>query len=124
MTIDGKISQLIKILGISPSLKGYYAIREAVKLMMGDASKYICAITSKLYPDVAEKLSTTSSGVEREIRYAIVSGWVKGSAEIQCEIFGSGVLEKEYPTNAEFITTVADYIALQMEEENENTKDN
>ena len=122
MNIDAKISNVIKMLGISPSLKGYYAIRDAVKLVVND-SKYIGAITKKLYPDVANLCGTTSHRVERTIRHAVESCWVRGNPEFQCEVFEYGVLDSPFPTSSEFITTVADYIKLQMEEENENKKD-
>lgn len=122
MSIDLKISNVIKMLGISPSLKGYYAIREAVKLVVNDFS-YIGKITTKLYPDVSKRLEINAKRLERDIRHAIESGWRNGSVEFQCEIFDYGVLESPCPTSSEFITTVADYIKLQMEEENENKKD-
>lgn len=122
MNVDVKISNAIKKLGISPSLKGYYAIREAVKLVINDFS-YIGKMTTKLYPDVSKLFGTRANRVERDIRHAIESGWRNGSVEFQCEIFDYGVFESPCPTNSEFILTVADYIKLQMEEENENKKD-
>ena len=123
MNVNYKISQTIKMLGISPAVKGYYAIREALKLVIKDKT-YIFAITNRLYPQVAKILNSTATRTERVIRHAIETGWRRGNVELQCEMFDYGVLEAPNPTNSEFIATVADYISIKMEEENEDTKDN
>ena len=108
------VTKVIKRLGINPNLKGYYCIREAVLLVAEDFS-YINAMHKRLYPAVAEKLGTTTN-IERAIRHAIDVGWKVADKEFAKTVFGEILASrKEKPTNTEFITSVADYVAL-MEE--------
>ena len=70
-------------------------------------------ITKQLYPDIAKRFNTTTSCVERAIRYAIEEGWCRGNINTQNKLFGYTVKqEKANPTNSEFIVTVADYIGM------------
>lgn len=107
------ITNTIKRLGISPSLLGYYYIREAVELTMEDFN-YVNAMHKKLYPAIAKKFDTTVSRVERAIRHAIETGFLRADIEFVNELFNYSIASaKGKPTNSEFITSVADYIALQ-----------
>ena len=104
-----RISNLLNRLSISPSIKGYYYIRNAVEMVLEDPEAII-GITKRMYPDVAKEYKTTSSKVERAIRHAIESSWKKGSGKTYSEIVGYHCGEK--PTNGQFIATLAEYIRL------------
>ncbi len=107
-----KVSDMIKALGVSANVKGYRYLRYAIELVMSDIS-YIDAVTTILYPRVAKKFNTTPSRVERAIRHAIQSSWIKGDMCVQKQIFGYTVdANKGVPTNSEFISMVADYIEI------------
>lgn len=109
------ISNMLKNLGISANLSGYYYIRDAVMLMLNDVSS-INKLTKIIYPCVAKTWCTTKAQVERGIRTAIEKAWIKGDVEFQNELFGFSVdPNKGRPTNSEFLATVADYIRT-MEE--------
>ena len=106
------ITKIIKRLGISTNLKGYYYIREAIELIIKDLN-YVGALTKRLYPDVAKKFDTTASRVERAIRHSIESGWLRADEEFAEELFGySTSARRSNPTNGEFLATIADYVSL------------
>jgi two-component system response regulator (stage 0 sporulation protein A) len=108
------ITNTIKTLGIPANLRGYHYVRYAIELLIADNS-YIGAIMA-LYTDVADKFSTTVTAVERNIRHAIETGWERTNTDLINELFGETLdPNKEYPTNSEFITTIADYVSNQQE---------
>ena len=106
------ISTVLKELGISSNIRGYHYLKYAIELMIKDIS-YMNGITKRLYPDIAKRFNTNWKCAERTIRYAIEEGWYRGNINTQNKLFGYTVkLEKENPTNSEFIVTVADYIGM------------
>lgn len=113
-----KISNMLKDLGISPSLHGYRYMIYSVEEMLKDQS-LMYAITTRLYPLVAKRFDTTKGRVERSIRHAIETGWNRGNNETQEKLFGYTVdMNKGKPTNGEFICTVVDWLIMcQCEQE-------
>ena len=112
MPIKLKISDMLKDLGISPSLLGYHYLMSSVQETLKDRS-LMCAITYGMYPLVAEQFNTTRSRVERAIRHAIEAGWEKGNMETQMRLFGYTVdMNRCKPTNGEFICTLVDWIVM------------
>jgi two-component system response regulator (stage 0 sporulation protein A) len=108
------ISNILKELGISANLKGYYYIRYSFELLIKDYN-LIDSIMG-LYKTVAKKFNTTSSRVERAIRHAIEVGWVRANQDFVNELFGYSVdVKKGQPTNSEFLATVADYVLITQE---------
>lgn len=102
------ISKLLHQLGIPSHIKGYTYIRESVFLFYKNSDVY-GGITKEVYPEVAMRYSTTASRVERAIRHAIEVSWARGDYELMEEIFGNSVsFDRDKPTNAEFIATIAD----------------
>ncbi len=104
--ISGKISKLLKQLGITPNLKGYLYLRQAIEIGVRDASVFD-GITKRLYPHIAEQNHTTSTSVERTIRHAIDTVWSKGNKELFWSITQTCTLER--PTNSQFIIQLAEY---------------
>ena len=74
----------------------------------------INSITTRLYPEVADRFETSASKVERAIRHAIEVAWNKGKIENINQIFGVKVYSgNEKPTNGEFIALVADKMLIE-----------
>ena len=72
-------------------------------------------ITKQLYPEIADKYSTTPSRVERAIRHAIEVAWGRGQQEAVENIFGYTIsASKGKPTNSEFIAMIADKLRLEL----------
>ena len=113
------ITSIIKALGISANLKGYYYLRYAIELMINDIT-LIDGITKVIYPKIAERFDTNPLSAERAIRHAIETGWNRANVDFSDKLFGYTVEpNKAKPTNGEFIATVADYILLSEREKEE-----
>lgn len=75
--IISRITPIIQRLGLPASTKGYNYVRYAIKLVL-ENPKNLDAVTTMLYPAVAERFDSTPSRVERDIRHAIETAWSKG----------------------------------------------
>ena len=105
---EQKIINIFNLLGIPSHLRGYKYLEEAVILAIKNpnAMDFVCR---DVYPALAEAFNSTPSRIERGIRHAIESGWIRGDPEVQYRIFGNSVNpDKGKPTNSEFIATIAD----------------
>ncbi len=112
-TLDEKISKIFISVGIPPHIKGYYYLREGVKMAI-ETPEIINNITKKLYPKIGEKYKTTASKVERVIRHAIEVAWNRGRIETINSMLGiRAYVGNEKPTNGEFIALIADKMLLE-----------
>ena len=103
--LDVVISNFLHQAGVPAHVKGYYYVREAIRLSIGDFT-YLEGITKVLYPTVAKHHKTTSSRVERAIRHAISIAWERGTLQnVESTLYSK-------PTNSEFIALVSDQIRL------------
>lgn len=109
--LDIIISNYLKELGVSASLKGYYYLRYAIRALINDGS-LIRAVTKELYPMIAKEFKTTPSRAERNIRHAIETGWKSMNEQFAKDVFSYGVFQKGKPTNNEFLAEVADHIII------------
>lgn len=107
--IEEKISDFLLQLKITPKLKGYYFLREAIRLVYSD-STLIEGITKQLYPMIAKKFNTTPARAERAIRHAIETSWYR----IERNDFYAAYNFDSRPTNTEFIGMVADQFQLKQ----------
>ena len=108
------VTDVIRRVGMPANVKGYYYLRSAI--MKAADNRYILeGVTKNLYPAVARQFNTTSSRVERAMRHAIETAWVKSGTEAFVEAFGCPFMsERDRPTNSEFIALAADKLRLQM----------
>lgn len=113
--LDSTITSIIKEIGVPAHIKGYAYLREAIQMVYTDI-ELLGSVTKILYPEIAEKFSTTPSRVERAIRHAIEVAWNRGSYESISEMFGYTVHHlKSKPTNSEFIAMIADKIRIETQ---------
>ena len=99
------ITKMLHELGIPSHIKGYQFLRDAITIVF-DRPDVIGGITKELYPELAEKYTTTVSRVERAIRHAIEVSWNRGSWDTMEDLFGHSVdIDKAKPTNSEWIFT-------------------
>lgn len=66
--IRKKIAIVMKESNISPKLSGFNFIQEAIILMMRNKSY---SLSKDIYPNLSNKFNTSSSRIEKDIRYAI-----------------------------------------------------
>ncbi len=112
-SLDEKISKIFITVGIPPHIKGYYYLREGVKMAVSNPN-IINNVTKQLYPKIGELFSTSASKVERAIRHAIEVAWNKGRIESLNSILGiRAYMGNEKPTNSEFIALIADKMLLE-----------
>ena len=111
--LEEKITNIFITVGIPAHIKGYYFLREAIKMAI-ENPEVVNSITKKLYPSIAERFDTSASKVERAIRHAIEVAWNRGKIENINAVFGVKVYSNnEKPTNGEFIALVADKMLLE-----------
>lgn len=108
------IRNLLLELGVPTHIKGYSRLVCAIDLMVAEPD-LIHAVTTVLYPKVAELFDDTASRVERSIRHAIEVGYDRCDIEVLDKYFGNTVSpRKGKPTNSEFISNAARIIRAQM----------
>lgn len=112
--VDVEVTSIIRDIGIPAHIKGYQYLRDAIMMIINEI-ELLGAVTKVLYPQIAEKYSTTPSRVERAIRHAIEVAWNRGNMDIINKIFGYTIkLEKGKPTNSEFMAMIADKLRMEM----------
>lgn len=105
MGVYQEISKILLLFGITPNLKGYHYIMEAVQLGMKDKDVFTM-LTSHLYYPVAKKYNTTPQKVERCVRHAIEKGWKKTSEENKLAILS---------TTYQFVPNTSEFVGLLCE---------
>ena len=114
--VEVEVSVLLHNLGIPSHVRGYQYIREGI-LLIYESDSILTLVTKDIYPEIANRYSTTSSRVERAIRHAIEISWVRGDLKLMEKIFGNSIdFERSKPTNSEFLTTIADRLRLNKRE--------
>ena len=107
-------SAILFALGVPTKLRGHACLREAILCMVKNPGQ---SITKELYPEVAALCNGTASQVERSIRSAISAAWNNRDELLWRQYFGAdreGHMTK--PTNADFITRVADLLRVSEKE--------
>ena len=108
-----RVSALLDRLCISRRLKGFGCLVSAAQLIARDG-----ALIHRLKPDVYPLCERGGAGngavVERAIRHAIETAWLKGDLETQYRLFGNTIDEsKGKPTNAEFLSRVVETLRME-----------
>lgn len=101
---------LIQKLGVPAHLKGFRYLRTAIRFAVED-EEVLDGMMKRLYPMVAEIHKTTASRVERSIRNAIDSAWVRGR-ESEMQLLVNNNCGK--PTNSEIIAYASNKIRLRF----------
>lgn len=109
------ITKLIRAVGVQAHLKGYHYLRTAICFMVEADDPSAVALTKEIYPYIAKKYNTRPALVERSIRNAIEIAWARGNIKALHEYFGYTINDfKGKPTNAEFISMMADRAKIQL----------
>lgn len=111
-----EIASVVKDLGISANLSGYHYSICAVQLLL-ESNDYWDSFM-KLYHFVGKEFNRSATAVERAMRHAIALNWDRANPETVKKIFGHSIGD-EKPTVSEFVATIADYLSM-AGEENEN----
>lgn len=112
--IRATVSNVLLSLRIPTKLRGYVCAREAILYLMRCPGM---SVTKELYPAVAALCDGTPAQVERAIRGAIQAGWTTGAGEAWAQFFqrrADGTIHR--PSNAEFLSRIADHLALDRDD--------
>lgn len=117
--VRATVSNMLLALRIPTKLRGYVCAREAILYLMRSPG---ISVTKELYPAVAALCEGTPAQVERAIRGAIHAGWMLGQTEVWGQFFAKsadGTIRR--PSNAEFLSRIADFLALDRNDPWEQT---
>lgn len=108
-----EVSGVLLALGISTKLRGYAYLREAILETVADPGQ---SMTKELYPAVGKICDASPIQVERSIRSAIEKAWKIRDEAVWRQYFQSAFIDKpERPTNAVFISGIADRLRMERE---------
>lgn len=106
------ITSLLCELGMPSHLLGFEYVRLAIYYVY-ENQIYKKRITTQVYPMIAEQYHTDPQNVERSIRHAIEVAFTRGNIDDIYHMFRNTVSStKTRPTNAEFISMLADHIHI------------
>ena len=112
--LEVKSTQYIRKFDVSAHLNGYNYLRICLMFYTYYGNK-MKPFSKILYPLVAEIFDTNDKCIERDIRNAIKLAWQTGAPEMFEKYFGYSILaNKKKPSNTKFITTISDYIQLEL----------
>ena len=115
--LEQRINRILREIGIKANLRGFYYLQEAI-IRNYNGFKISKALTTKLYPSLAEEYGATAYGVERSINHAIKSAFICNNTEALQKYFGKTIAERGKLSNGQFIALITDY--LKMQDRNKN----
>ena len=108
------IRSILDRMAIDRKLKGYEYLVTAIGIACRSHTFYR-AMTTVIYPETARLFSAGKGQVERDIRHAIESAWMKGDLERQYDYFGNTIDgNRAKPTNSEFIARITEALRLEV----------
>ncbi|NLN17916.1 MAG: sporulation transcription factor Spo0A [Firmicutes bacterium] len=107
---ENRVTNLLHEMGVPPNLKGYGYLREAVLKAISRPALLHGGLTTELYPSIAKKYHTTSTGVEAAIRHSIRVAW-NNNRPFLAKLTGiAGVPRKTLPPNSVVISRLVDAV--------------
>ena len=102
--------QLLASLGMAAHLGGFACLARGAALLSAMPAP-APPLQYALYPHIANALALRPAAVERRIRSAVESAWLRGSLQAQSALLGLSVsAERGKPTNGELLFRLADRI--------------
>lgn len=112
--LDKVVTRLICWIGIPAKLSGYHFVRSGIVYCLTEGMPIVNP-GKVLYPVIAKEYNTNGDKVERAIRHAIETAWVRGKPDYFERVFGYSVKANTgKPTNAEFFAMVVDKLRLEL----------
>lgn len=106
--VESRIYFALIEVGIARRLDGFDYLKEAIMLCLEDVD-YQNNLSKRLYPAIARQYNTSATCVERSIRHAVETAWLRGRLSVLQREFGNTIdSERGKPTNSEFIARMAD----------------
>lgn len=107
-SIEDEIQNLLLRAGVPANLKGFVYLKEAIQMIYEDMN-LTGAITTIIYPNIAEKYVTKATRVERAIRHSISLAWNDGENIFFEKMFHDTLDVRHHrPTNGQFMFLLAE----------------
>lgn len=111
--LERRISCELLGIGVPAHHRGYYMLRDAVRLYAESGQPASIRITRDIYPRIGEAYGCHGRVVEHAIRSSIEYAWSHGDLAAIHERFGYSVnAQRGKPGNAEFIARMAEQVRL------------
>lgn len=108
-----RIDTILMDLGIPDHLLGYAYLQTAIELCLVNPDA-LGRFTAFVYPTVAQQFGTRWQLVERGIRHAIETGWMRCDLDMQQRYFGGKIdPDRGKPGNKEFVARVCNILRSQ-----------
>lgn len=109
---ERRIKRVLKLLGVSPNLRGYAYLVDAINATM-ERPDTVHSICKSIYMMLAERYETSVNAVERAMRHAIEMSITGDVAEVIYPIFGRTIDQRRgRPTVSQYISTIAEYLQM------------
>ena len=123
-TMEQRVTDILRRIGITARHKGYYYVRDAILLIV-ENENFIGFAEKELYPVIAKSHNTTSARIGKAIYNCLAAACIRGNKPFIDHLFGSGAAERGI-ANKEFIATIADllktgYLDVLIGEDNPTT---
>ena len=105
--MNTQISLGLGRIGLRATLTGFHYLVYALSLVLQDET-YLLHLTTRLYPQIAERFSVSVFNVERCLRTAVNVFWDRGNIRILEDLLGYPIPDKPYA--GEFIDMLAGYL--------------
>ncbi len=105
--MDTDIAFLLRKIGLRATHAGFHYLACAVALAAANEA-YLNALTTMLYPEVAQRFRISSSSVERSLRNMVEVFWHRGNIPLLEEMLGYSLPGR--PTTGEFIDILASHV--------------
>lgn len=116
LELERDLAARLHVIGIPADLRGYYYLKEAIKIVAKD-EQAIFDIMKKVYEPVAAQFNVTAKHVSKAMARAVETGWDRGDLDVLQSYFGYSISNyKGMPTNSEFISILAERIRLQFQD--------
>ena len=116
--LEAEVCRVLTELGVPDHLTGHPYLVQAIMLVAKDR-KQINNVSKPhgLYYTLAESFDTTPMRVERAIRHAVETAWLRCDVDVLNRYFGNIIDPmKGKTTNSEFIARVANVIRMRMKQ--------
>ncbi len=107
--LEKQIAAGIRAIGVPAHLKGYYYLRDAIRIYALCENRTEISVMRDIYPIVAKCYGTRPPLVVHAMRNAIEIAWTRGNLETIHAYFGYTINDyKGKPSNLEFIAMMAE----------------